>query len=165
MRRFIYSNSQRLLLWSMCFGLVNKILWLTYMLFNLHLSSPSALYLTLALTWERINVDLHLCANVCVCVCVYRPMCVCLCHLWGESHRLLHMKCYSYKAALAWLSPCHSTQQPIGETQQNKSQWKYVLQISHGMFSLTSPPFWVFNIFSPVSECSPEVTKEVFLFN
>lgn len=45
-------------------------------------------------------VESTACVYLCVCVCVI---------LWQESHRLLHMKCYSYKAALAWLSPCHST--------------------------------------------------------
>lgn len=55
-----------------------------------------------------------------------------------ERHRLLHMKCYSYKAAVAWLSPHCSTRQPAGETQQNKSQ----REITDCLFlsGITSPP-------------------------
>lgn len=59
-------------------------------------------------------------SSVCVCVLVS----FFFLFLQRERHRLLHMKCYSYKAALAWLSPRNSTQHPIGETQQNKSWWK-----------------------------------------
>lgn len=81
-----------------------------------------------------------------------------LCVCEKERHRLLHMKCYSYKAGLAWLSPDYSTQQPIGETQQNKSQRKYP-SVNFTRESLTS--FLILTPPPPTHDSSSEVTMKV----
>ena len=76
-----------------------------------------------------------------VCVCVI---------LRQERHRLLHMKCYSYKAAVAWLSPRCSARQAAGETQQNKSQQEITDFIFFSFFCWDHlfPTTWAQNVYS-----------------
>lgn len=102
-----------------------------------------------------------------VCVCVYRQdvrlcprlesLLIFLCVwviLWQERHRLLHMKCYSYKAAVAWLSPRCSARQPAGETQQSKSQREitdcalfFFFARDHLSSQRGSPTMWANNVY------------------